>query len=162
MEAISRKAHQLILRASLLCPVTSLNSLGAWLTRFKTWLASCVPAGLAGAFFFLAFGRTTEPGEQNRAALLLAGSLFGVVVLILIRRFRVAPWAYPLAGLLCGPVPVVIFLTAETPPKDAGGVWILSAILGLLIGFFEWARVARERSPHRRQGPADEDVRAEG
>ncbi len=112
----------------------------------KLWafLGGLTPSALAGAFFLLTLGRVTEPGQANRLALLLLGGLYGVGVVGLIRLFRVAPWAYPLAGLFCGPVPLALVLNRNMGGDERGGLWILSALLGLLIGALEWARVRRE------------------
>ncbi|MDX1385383.1 MAG: hypothetical protein R3190_17145 [Thermoanaerobaculia bacterium] len=107
-----------------------------------------MPAGLAGAFFALAAGRVAEPAEANRLQLLGLGWLYGVVVLGLIRIFPVAPWGRPLAGLLCGPVPVVLVLPADLTEDERLAGWLLGALLGLVIGALECARQQREGRSH--------------
>jgi len=107
-----------------------------------------MPAGLAGAFFVLAAGRVSEPGEPNRLELLGLGWLYGVAVLGLVRCFPVASWGLPLAGLLCGPVPAALLLPAADLAEDERCVlWLLCALLGLLIGALECARLRRDEHP---------------
>ena len=66
-----------------------------------------------------------------------------MAILGLIRLFRIAPWGYPLAGLFAGPVRLALFFDAKNTAGDRGGAWLLGAVLGLLIGALEWARVRR-------------------
>ena len=114
--------------------------------RARVFLAGLMPAGLAGAFFALTI-LAKEPGA-SRIGLLLAGWLLGVAIVALIRLFKVAPWAYPLAGLVCGPVPVALITWSSAEPEEWFGVWLLCALLGALIGTLELARL-------RHGAPAD-------
>lgn len=111
--------------------------------RLRGFLASLMPSGLVGAFFLLVVGRFTEPGHSNRLALFAFGWLYGVGVLALIRLFRVTPGVYPLVGLVCGPVPVALIANAGMEKGELGGLGVLTALLGVIVGTIEWARVRR-------------------
>ena len=126
--------------------------------RVSKFLARQMPAGLVGSFFLLTFA-ASEAFEVRVPRLVVGGAfvavagwLLGVVVVAIIRRFRVAPWAYPIAGLFSGPIPFVLLFARSTTKEEWGGVWLVSALLGAMIGFVEWARVQRverERSSDR-------------
>jgi hypothetical protein len=121
--------------------------------RLGRALGELVPAALAGAFFVLCTVRVGEPA-QNRLVLLVLGGLYGVSVLGLLRAFRVAPFGLPWAGLLAGPVPVALLMTEEWSQDDRGGALFLAALLGVLIGVLEWARIRRAaRGEAGRSGP---------
>jgi hypothetical protein len=100
------------------------------------------PPGLCGAFLALVLFQL-EPAEGSRVVSLLLGWLYGVAVAGLMRFFRVAPWAYPLLGLLCGPVPFALLVPGSTTRDERGALWAMTAVLGLLIGLLEWARESR-------------------
>ena len=109
----------------------------------RSFLRNSMPVTVACALFVLALGRTLDPsGEAPRWALFLIGWLYGVCVYALLRLFRIAPWGYPWLGLFVGPVPAsVLLMNQNTPSDERGGVWLLSALVGLLLGIIEWARV---------------------
>lgn len=111
--------------------------------RLRTFLAGAAPAMLAGAFFTLALSQLASP-DGTRIGGLLVGSLYGMAVVGLIRLFRVAPWGSWFAGLLCGPVPAALILPRGGDPSDRAGLWLLTALLGLLIGGLEHARRKRD------------------
>ena len=100
------------------------------------------PGALAGAFFLLAAGSWTA-SERSRTALLAIGALIGISIVLLVRLFRVAPWAYPLAGFLAGPVPLALIADRGAGRDEGLQTWFASALLGGVIGALEWARVAR-------------------
>ncbi len=113
--------------------------------RMRAFLAGLMPGGLIGGFFVLTFLRVVDPSGASRLAAFLLGWLYGVGVLGLLRLFRVSPGVYPLVGLVCGPVPVALLLKSDTPDDQRGTLWLLAAVLGLLIGAVEWARI-RQRA----------------
>ena len=124
----------------------------------RRFFGSVMPAGLAGAFLFLTLCRAANPTADWLGALILAsisGWLYGVGVLGLVRLFRVARWALPLAGLLAGPVPLaLLFQGGKDSGDDRIGLCVLAALLGILIGLLEWAHLAyRDRT--REREPAD-------
>ena len=110
--------------------------------RWKRLFGGLVPAGMAGAFFALIL-RLRDPEDANRFGLLLAGGLYGIAIVGLIRLFRVAPWCYPIVGLVCGPVPFAILANQGTEEDMRIAMLPLTAILGLIVGCIEWARVRR-------------------
>ena len=115
-----------------------------WLRRIGNVLL--LPPALAGGFLGLAVFRVGDPAQPG-AGLggLVVGWLYGLAVTGLIRLFRVDPWAFPLVGLFCGPVPLALLVGADSTAEDRSGWLVLSALLGVLIGVLEWARVRRER-----------------
>ncbi len=115
------------------------------LSKFWRALGGMTPAMLAGGFGTLAI-RIAEP-EASRIGLLLVGLAYGAAVLGLIRLFRVAPWAYFLAGIVCGPAPLALLMTqcADASAEDRQGFWFLTMLLGVVIGLLETARVHRVR-----------------
>jgi len=106
----------------------------------KRFHAALTPAFLTGAFFALALGWVVEPGVA-RVVLLSAGGAYGVAVLGLIRLFRVAAWARPIAGLLAGPVPAALLRLGELEDFERAWTWAACAVLGLLVGLIEQARL---------------------
>ena len=118
------------------------------------FLGSLAPSAMAGGFFLMAFGRAQDPA-LSRLGLLFLGGLFGIAMVGLIRLFRIAPWGYPWAGLFCGLVPPGLFFDANGSGDDRAGFILISAILGVLIGLLEWARV-------RGAKPAAQNVQGAG
>jgi len=106
---------------------------------------------MAGGVVLMALGRAQDP-ELSRLGLLLLGGLFGIAMVGLIRLFRIAPWGYPWAGLVSGLVPPGLFFGAGGSGDDRGGFLLISALLGVLIGLLEWARV-RGRNPRGQNVP---------
>jgi len=121
--------------------------------RFARFLGRLVGgvhhAGLAGAFVFLAM-LATDPSAKLATSFLLGG-VYGIGVLALIRLFRVSPCAYPVAGLIAGPVPAALFLARSLEGEEWGGIWLLLALLGALIGTLEWARMRLDRASGARE-----------
>lgn len=113
------------------------------------FLRGLMPAGLAGAFFLLTAMAREIGGQSHVPARILmalvAGWLLGVAVVGLIRLFRVAAWAYPLAGLICGPVPFAV-LGGKMGDDEWGGIWFLSSLFGAVVGTLEFARRRREEA----------------
>jgi hypothetical protein len=97
-------------------------------------------AALAGACLWLSFGIVDHPGLGRGLAFALCGSLHGIAVHGLLRLFPVRRWALPLAGLLCGPVPLAAVLALGRQAEERGGVLVLAALIGLWIGLLEAAR----------------------
>lgn len=116
-----------------------------FLRRIRRFLSNLVPAFLAGGFFLLAAGRLAHDPSAGRLGLLLAGGLYGVGVVGLIRLFPIAPWAYFVAGFLCGPIPAALLVGRSMGEEDRAGFWLLTALLGLLVGLLETARVHLRR-----------------
>ena len=71
----------------------------------------------------------------------------------LVRLFRVRPWVRPFVGLIAGPVPLALLPRGDAPQSDRQGYLLLTAILGLLIGLVEAARIERERRSVPDDGP---------
>ena len=98
-------------------------------------------AMLAGAMFATFVGRMQpESGRRAVIFLVLAGALYGLGVLGLIRLFRTRSFGYLAAGLLCGPFPVAVLVDGNGTEGDRAGMFVVCALLGLLIGALEWAR----------------------
>ena len=123
--------------------------------KFKSFLGGLMPVGLAGAFLavIVSIGERKPGGPlQSLAALIafmLIGWLLGVAILGLIRLFRVAPWAYPFVGMLCGPFVAALFMNSGNTNKDAAGMLLLFAALGALAGLIECARISLARREER-------------
>ncbi len=112
--------------------------------RLSKLLSGLVPATLGGAFFLLTFGKVQDPHE-GAPGLLILGGISGMVIVGLIRLFKIAPWGYPIAGFLVGPLPFLVLLGRKLPTEeDRGSVWVVAALFGVLIGLLEWARVHRQ------------------
>jgi hypothetical protein len=99
------------------------------------------PAGMTGALSGFVL---TGVGDGLPSAFLglLIGWLYGYAVLGLIRAFRVSPSFYWLVGILCGPVPFV-FLAGGVAKEDRGGIVVLTAVFGLVVGLVEWGHRLR-------------------
>ena len=110
--------------------------------RLWRFLGSFQHAGLAGAFFFLAV-LATEPDSSGIGSFVL-GWIYGTGVLALIRLFKVTPGAYPVVGLICGPVPAALLLARQLGGEQWGGVWLVMALFGCIVGTLEWARIRRD------------------
>lgn len=98
-------------------------------------------AMLAGGLFSIFIGRM-QP-ESGRAAVVvlgLAGALYGLAVLALIRLFHTRSFGLLAAGLLAGPLPIAFLIGPDASGEDRAGMLVLCALLGLLIGALEWAR----------------------
>ena len=109
-----------------------------------TWTAM-----VCGGLFCLPIGRLVTAGQvENFFARMIVtaifGALCGVVILGALRLFRTSSWGFPIAGPLAGTLPIVVMVPAKTSQDDFGGLWLLSAILGLIIGLLEWRRVSAE------------------
>jgi hypothetical protein len=94
-----------------------------------------------------------DPGE-GRIGPFVVGAFYGTVVLGLIRLFPIARWAYPLAGLLAGPVPLALLLRNDDLNADErGGFWLLTTLLGLAIGLLELTRTHPARRAEHASDP---------
>lgn len=102
------------------------------------------PCGLAGAFFGATLAGLA-PGGVGLLGLVV-GWLYGIVVGALIRLFRVPAGAYPLIGLLCGPVPIAL-LTGRGASQDERGALALGLVGGLVLGLVEWASTRHHGQP---------------
>ena len=111
----------------------------------KIWVVLGTMPGLAGACLGLMLAGVTSE-NSNPLGGLPFGWLYGVAVGGLIRLFPVKPGAFPLVGLIAGPVPFLILFGSSSSLEDRGGAVLASGFLGLVIGLLEWGRV-------RRQGP---------
>lgn len=115
--------------------------------KLKRWCAGWGTALYAGALFAVVAGRVADPQGGLGAILVLAmaGALYGLGVLGLMRVFGARRWGLIVAGALCGPVPaVLLFISPQTPEGDRGGVWFFGVVVGLVLGLLEWNRTARE------------------
>jgi len=110
--------------------------------RLLRYAGTLLPSALAGGFMLLSLGRAAEP-SASRIGLLVVGALIGVSVCGLIRLFRVTGWGLPLAGFFAGPVPTALVLTDSSGPDERGGLILVAALFGVLIGLLEWARIRR-------------------
>jgi hypothetical protein len=103
---------------------------------------------LAGALFTIFVGRLeASSGRGAVVGLGIAGALYGLAVLALIRLFHTRSFGLLAAGLLAGPLPIAVLLGLETPSQDRAAMLVLCAPLGLLIGALEWARTGAGRGP---------------
>ena len=123
---------------------------GSMLRRIAGWML--LPAGLAGG----CFGAAVVAGQPGGTGFpgLVVGWLYGVVVGGALRLFKVPPGAYPLAGLLAGPLPIAL-LTPTDAANDARGLVWLGAIAGLVIGLVEWAASRHAGAPGSRAWPSE-------
>ena len=111
--------------------------------RVFSFLGGLVPAMLGGAFFVVSFAGVVDPGKPALGGLVV-GALCGAAVVGLIRLFRIAPFGYAAAGLVCGPLPFLVLSQGDgTSGDDRFRLWLVGAFFGLLIGVLEWARVRR-------------------
>ena len=114
------------------------------LSRIRRWTHSYRLAILAGGIFALPMSKEATGGLPVHLVAVVAsflfGALFGVVILTAIRFFKTARWGYPIAGILAGSVPIVVIPAQK---EELGGLWLVSAFLGLMIGLLEWERTSR-------------------
>ena len=74
------------------------------------------------------------------------GAIVGIFTALLLMVFPVGPTTKVVFGMLCGPVlPMLLFVPATAGVDDAGGMVLLGAAVGLLVGLLEASRVARKR-----------------
>ena len=111
--------------------------------RLRSFLTGASPAMMVGAFFALGVFRLGAE-QAPRSAGLLVGALYGLAVLGVLRLFRVAPWGLWFVGLVAGPVPAALLAPRGDVSGDRAGVWAITALLGLLIGGIEHARLKRD------------------
>ena len=106
----------------------------AFLRRVGAWLL--LPSGLTGGFL----GAAVVAAQPDGTGLpgLVVGWLYGVVVGGAMRLFRVPPGAYPLTGLLAGPLPFALLTPVNASVEARGLIW-LGMLAGLVIGLVEWA-----------------------
>ena len=120
------------------------------IVRLRAFLGGLVPSALGGAFFLTALSQVLDPSQRIGDSLVI-GAIAGVAVVGLIRLFRVAPWGYAVAGVVCGPIPFLLLARSEPIREgDRFGVWLVGAFFGLVLGLLEWARVRRD-APGPRQ-----------
>jgi len=102
--------------------------------RLVEWIR--IPSGLTGG----CLGAMVVAAQPDGTGLpgFVIGWLYGVVVGGGLRIFRVPPGAYPLAGLLAGPLPIALLMPAGASADARGLVW-LGALAGIVIGLVEWA-----------------------
>ena len=79
------------------------------------------PSALAGAMLGVTLAGATPGGIG--AAGLVPGWLYGIVVGALVRAFRVPRGAYPLAGLLAGPLPFAMLQGRAASEADRAAIW---------------------------------------
>jgi len=108
------------------------------------------PSALAGAFLGAALV-AAQPGGTGLVGLVL-GWLYGVVVGALLLLFRVPAGAYPLVGLLSGPVPFALLMPVGASQDERGLIWV-GMLAGLVLGCVEWAHARRRQ---RASGTATE------
>lgn len=96
-----------------------------------------LPAGVGGAMLGLSLSQLDE--ANNWFAGLVVGWLYGMAVRGLMRLFGLPrSWSW-LVGLFAGPVPLALLIQADAPAQDRGGVILVGALLGLLLGLLEAA-----------------------
>jgi hypothetical protein len=110
------------------------------LQKLVGWLT--VPAGLAGGMLGAALG-AVMPGGTGLPGF-VAGWLYGVVIGALVRLFRVPPGAYPLVGLVAGPLPFALLMPHDAAAGDRGVIWV-GLVAGLILGCVEWAHAVHRR-----------------
>lgn len=119
-----------------------------WLKRIGRLLTH--PPALAGAFLGAAV-IGAQPGATGLHGLIV-GWLYGAVVGALIRLFRVPPGAYPLAGLLSGPVPIAVLMPVDATQDERGLIWV-GLLAGLVVGCVEWAQARARAGSRHAHGP---------
>lgn len=119
----------------------------------KVGLVLTRPSALAGAFLGAALVAALPEGTGLFG--LILGWLYGVVVAGLLRLFRVPRGAYPLIGLICGPVPFALLMPTSASQDARGLIWV-GMLAGLILGCVEWAHArqlacssAAPRGPER-------------
>lgn len=101
----------------------------------RTW-GSWGAGLLTGAYAFPGLALSWGAPPRQLVALALFGALFGGLVVLLMRAFPIRRWAMPFAGLLAGLLVGALFVRKQ----EDGGLALIGALLGLLIGLFECAR----------------------
>lgn len=110
-------------------------------------------AALAGALVMLTlYGlMLADPShaDTNVGLFLVAGVFCGLAAAVLLLLFRVGPVMKVVLGLFCGPaLPVLVLaprLVAEGKHQVLGGLVVLWAVIGLLVGALDASRVIRMR-----------------
>ncbi len=106
------------------------------------------PSALGGAFLGAALV-AAQPEGTGLLGLIL-GWLYGVIVGGLLRLFRVPAGAYPLIGLISGPLPFALLMPVSASQDERGLIWV-GMLAGLVLGCVEWAHArylaAREMPP---------------
>lgn len=98
-----------------------------------------------------------NPGGTGLHGLLI-GWLYGLVVGTLIRSARVVPPAYPIAGLLFGPLPFALLMPVDAS-GDQRGILVVGMIAGVLLGLVQWGHVRwAGRAPVGAGAPGDEPL----
>ncbi len=121
--------------------------------RLGRALLSVNHAGLAGAF--VAIAASMAGPDRSFVGAFVGGWLLGVATLGLIRLFSVSPWAYPVVGLVAGPIPIALLVGLfgkDGASDEWGGAWVLSALFGAVVGVLEWARVRQLERESGRPG----------
>lgn len=123
--------------------------------RIARWVTGWGTAMLTGAFFVLGFAALDKNYDPSRVPEpLVLGAFYGLGVLALLRLLRVRGWGLAVAGLVCGPVPIVLLIVPEMAPGDERGGLVLVGLLGgLFIGLMEWARASSRAA---REGAREE------
>jgi hypothetical protein len=119
--------------------------------RLVEWIR--IPSGLTGGCLG-AMVVAVQPSGTGLPGFLI-GWLYGVVVGAGLRLFRVPPGAFPLAGLLAGPLPIALLMPVGAAVEARGLVW-LGALAGLVIGLVEWA-VSRHAAARGSAAPPLDD-----
>lgn len=92
-----------------------------------------------------------NPGGTGLGGLLI-GWLYGLVVGTSIRSARVAPPAYPVVGLLLGPLPFALLMPRDAS-GDQRGILVVGMIAGVVLGCVQWGHAAWLRSTPPGAGP---------
>jgi len=118
--------------------------------RMARWLAGWATAMITGGLYVLALAAMMPEFDPRRAVEpLLVGAFYGLAVLALLRVLRARSWGLPVAGLLAGPVPVILLLAAQVPAEERPGLVLLGCLGGVLIGLLDWSRTAAGRAEGR-------------
>jgi hypothetical protein len=107
----------------------------------RRWFAGYGTAMLAGALTVFGLVRTLDPKGLGQAlGLLVAGALYGLGVLGVLRLFRARGAGLLAAGLIAGPVPLAVLQQASSKPEDRAFGLVVAMLFGLALGALEWAR----------------------
>ncbi len=114
------------------------------MSRFVNWLRDGAPVALSSAFLVagLSLADGTGQGPGQTLALFLIGLLYGYAVRAIAGILPFRGPGHVLAGFLAGPIPPVLLLSLSREPMskaDRGGVWLVAALIGLILGLAEWA-----------------------
>ena len=101
-----------------------------------------LPSPLAGAMLGATLAGISPGGTGFPG--LVVGWLYGIVVCALVRVFRVPVGAYPLAGLIAGPVPFALLMPPGASEADRSVIWV-GLFAGLILGCVEWAHAVHRR-----------------